>query len=131
MERIEIAALGGADNVVVNDLSTTGVQQVAIDLSGTPGSGVGDGAADSVTVNGTAASNQIQITGTGGSVSVAGLSAQVTLTGTEGANDSLTLTLLAATTPSMRRGSRPGNSRSRLMAAAAMTRSLAAPATTS
>ena len=33
MERIEIAALGGADNVVVNDLSTTGVQQVAIDLS--------------------------------------------------------------------------------------------------
>ncbi|HEY2424416.1 MAG TPA: calcium-binding protein [Pseudolabrys sp.] len=94
MERIEIAALGGADNVVVNDLSTTGVQQVAIDLSGTPGSGVGDGAADSVTVNGTAASNQIQITGTGGSVSVAGLSAQVTLAGTEGANDSLHINAL-------------------------------------
>jgi Ca2+-binding RTX toxin-like protein len=81
MERIQIAALGGADNVVVNDLSTTGVQQVAIDLSATPGSGVGDGAADSVTVNGTSAGDQIQVAGSGGSVSVTGLSAQVTLLG--------------------------------------------------
>jgi Ca2+-binding RTX toxin-like protein len=89
MERIEIAALGGADNFVVGDLSKTGVQQVAIDLSATPGSGVGDGAADSVTVNGTSAANQITVAGTGGSVSVTGLSAQVALTGTEGANDSL------------------------------------------
>ena len=70
------------------------MQQVAIDLSGTPGSGVGDGAADSVTVNGTAASNQITVAGTGGSVSVTGLSAQVTLTGTEGANDSLVVNAL-------------------------------------
>ena len=89
MERIQIAALGGADNIVVNDLSNTGVQQVAIDLSATPGSGTGDGAADSVTVNGTSASNQITVAGAGGSVSVTGLSAQVTLAGTEGANDSL------------------------------------------
>ena len=89
MERIQIAALGGSDNVVVNDLSKTGVQQVAIDLSGTPGSGVGDGAADSVTVNGTSAGEQITVVGAGGSVGVMGLSAQVTLTGTEGANDSL------------------------------------------
>ena len=61
MERIQIAALGGADNVVVNDLSNTGVQQVAIDLSATAGSGIGDGAADSVTVNGTSAGNQITV----------------------------------------------------------------------
>ena len=60
MERIQLAALGGADNFVINDLSKTDVQQIAIDLSATPGSGVGDGAADSVTVNGTAASNQIR-----------------------------------------------------------------------
>ena len=94
MERIQIAALGGADNFVVNDLSNTGVQQVAIDLSATPGSGIGDGAADSVTVNGTSASNQITVAGAGGSVSVTGLSAQVTLTGTEGANDSLHISAL-------------------------------------
>ena len=89
MERIQLAALGGADNFVINDLSKTDVQQIAIDLSATPGSGVGDGAADSVTVNGTSASNQITVAGSGGSVSVTGLSAQVTLAGTEGANDSL------------------------------------------
>ena len=94
MERIEIAALGGADNVVVNDLSKTGVQQVAIDLSATAGSGVGDGAADSVTVNGTSSGDQITVAGDGGSVSVTGLSAQVTLTGTEGANDSLHINTL-------------------------------------
>ena len=89
MERIQIAALGGADNFVINDLSATDVQQVAIDLSGTPGSGVGDGAADSITVNGTSASNQIMVAGSGGTVSVTGLSAQVTIAGAEGANNSL------------------------------------------
>jgi len=94
MERIQIAALGGADTFVVNDLSTTSVQQVAIDLSASAGSGVGDGAADSVTVNGTSAGNQIQVVGSGGSVGVLGLSAQVTLTGTEGANDSLHINAL-------------------------------------
>ncbi|MGA9034900.1 MAG: calcium-binding protein [Pseudolabrys sp.] len=94
MERIQLAALGGADNFVINDLSKTDVQQIAIDLSATPGSGVGDGAADSVTVNGTSASNQITVAGSNGSVSVTGLSAQVTLAGTEGANDSLHINAL-------------------------------------
>ena len=94
MERIQLAALGGADNFVINDLGKTDVQQIAIDLSATPGSGVGDGAADSVTVNGTSASNQITVAGSGGSVSVTGLSAQVTLAGTEGANDSLHINAL-------------------------------------
>ena len=37
--------LGGADNITVNDLTGTGVTQVAIDLSATPGGGQGDGAA--------------------------------------------------------------------------------------
>jgi Ca2+-binding RTX toxin-like protein len=95
VERIQIAALGGADNFVIDDMSKTDVQQIAIDLSATPGSGIGDGAADSVTVNGTSANNQIAITGTGGSVNVTGLPEQVTLTGTEGANDSLRVNGLA------------------------------------
>jgi Ca2+-binding RTX toxin-like protein len=94
MERIQIAALGGADNFVVNDLSKTGVQQVAIDLSSPAGSGTGDGAADSVTLNGASADEQITVVGAGGSVGVTGLSEQVTLTGTEGANDSLRINAL-------------------------------------
>jgi len=54
VEQVNIAALGGADNLTVNDLSGTDVTDVAIDLAGTPGSGVGDGQADTVIVNGTA-----------------------------------------------------------------------------
>ena len=68
IERIQVAALGGADNIVINDLSKTGVQQVAIDLSAPARQRTGDGAADSVTVNGTSASDQNQVAGAGGSV---------------------------------------------------------------
>jgi Ca2+-binding RTX toxin-like protein len=91
VERIDFHALGGADNITVNDLTGTGVTQVAIDLSGTPGSGQGDGAADSVTVNGTAGGDSISVATSGASVVVKGLSAQVTIAGAEGANDSLVI----------------------------------------
>ena len=49
VEHINIAALGGADNITVQDLTHTSVTQVNIDLSAPAGSGVGDGAADTVT----------------------------------------------------------------------------------
>src|SRR6185369_11252584 len=42
IEHIQLTTLGGADVVTVNDLSGTGVTQVAIDLSATPGTGQGD-----------------------------------------------------------------------------------------
>ncbi|MGC2316996.1 MAG: calcium-binding protein [Bradyrhizobium sp.] len=89
IEHIDFNALGGADNINVGDLTGTGVTQVAIDLESTPRSGVGDGAADTVTVNGTPGSDNIQVAGAGGSVTVAGLPATVTLAGAEGANDQL------------------------------------------
>jgi Ca2+-binding RTX toxin-like protein len=94
IEHIDFNALGGADNITVGDLTGTGVTQVAIDLAGVPGSNVGDGAADSVTVNGTNGSDTIHVTGTGGSVSVTGLAASVTLAGAEGANDQLIIDAL-------------------------------------
>ena len=53
IEEIDFNALGGADNITVNDLTGTGVKQVAIDLGGIPGGSVGDGLADVVTLNGT------------------------------------------------------------------------------
>jgi Ca2+-binding RTX toxin-like protein len=89
IEHIDFNALGGADNITVGDLTGTGVTQVAIDLASPSGSGTGDGAADTVTVNGTSGSNNIQVSGTGGSVTVAGLPATVTFAGSEGANDKL------------------------------------------
>ena len=91
VERIAITARGGADNIVVNDLSKTDVQQVAIDLAGTPGSGVGDGQADTVTVTGIAGSNHISVVNNNGSIVVTGLPAQVTIDGAEAANDTLAI----------------------------------------
>src|SRR5215470_5894737 len=90
IENIQFTARGGADNVTVGDLSGTGVTQVAVDLAGTPGTGQGDGATDTVTVNGTGKDDNIQVTGAGTSVAVNGLAEQVNLTGAE-AGDLLTI----------------------------------------
>ncbi len=90
MEQVNIAALGGADTITIGDLTKTSITQVNIDLSATPGSGVGDAQADNVTVNGTGGNDQIQIVGSLKSVTVSGLAAQVTLIGPE-TGDTLTV----------------------------------------
>ncbi len=89
VETIQFNALGGADNIVVNDLSGTDAKLVNIDLSSPAGSGTGDGAADTVTVDGTAGTDHITVAGDATSIVVQGLSAQVTIKGAEGSNDSL------------------------------------------
>jgi Ca2+-binding RTX toxin-like protein len=89
VETIEFNALGGADNVTIGDLTGTGVKNVNIDLASPPGSGIGDGAADMVTAEGTAANDHITITGAGTAVSVTGSPATVNINGAEGANDRL------------------------------------------
>jgi Ca2+-binding RTX toxin-like protein len=89
VENIEFNALGGADTITVNDLTGTDVKQVNLDLSATAGSGQGDGAADTVNVNGTAGADSITVASSGASVVVNGLAAKVTIAGAEGANDSL------------------------------------------
>ncbi len=94
VEQVNVVALGGADTITVNDLSRTGVTGVNLDLAGTPGSGTGDGQADTVIVNGTAHSDTIQITGSGTSYTVAGLPATVAVQGSEGANDQLVVNAL-------------------------------------
>ena len=91
VENVRITAAGGADTITVNDLTGTAVTQVALDLSAPAGSGQGDGAADTVNVNGTAGDDQIHIVSKGSSVVVNGLAAQVTVTGAEPGNDSLTI----------------------------------------
>jgi Ca2+-binding RTX toxin-like protein len=106
VEHIQLNALGGADNIVVNDLSGTGVTQVAIDLASPPGSGAGDGAADTVTVNATKYDDVITVQGQGGLLTVAGLSEVVTISGSEATdalvvaggagNDTLSAALLPA-----------------------------------
>jgi Ca2+-binding RTX toxin-like protein len=89
IEHIQLATLGGADNVTVEDLTGTDAKQVAIDLSATPGSGQGDAVADTVNVNGTAGDDRISVNSSGSSVVVNGLAAQVTVNGFDAGIDSL------------------------------------------
>jgi Ca2+-binding RTX toxin-like protein len=91
IENILVNALGGADNITVGDLTGTGVTQVGIDLSATPGSGQGDGQADTVTVNGTAGDDRVSIASSGAFVLVNGLPEQVFVAGAEGGNDQLVM----------------------------------------
>ena len=63
VERIDVHALGGTDNVVVNDVTGTDLQAVGVlvDLAGTLGGSVGDGQVDTVTANGTAGNDAIRL----------------------------------------------------------------------
>jgi Ca2+-binding RTX toxin-like protein len=80
VEGIKFEALGGADHIVINDMSGTDLvgAGVAVDLEGAIGSGVGDGAVDSVTVNDTPGNDAITVnTISNGAISVSGTSASV------------------------------------------------------
>ena len=79
VEQVDVHALGGADTIVVNDLTGTDLPLagVKIDLEGVRGSGVADGALDSVTVNGGAGNETINVTPFNGGVLVSGTPAAV------------------------------------------------------
>ncbi|HEY1290900.1 MAG TPA: calcium-binding protein, partial [Burkholderiales bacterium] len=87
VERIAFNALGGADNIAVNDLSGTDVTEVDVNLA--QAGGGGDGAQDNVTVNATGGDDVIVLAGDVAGISVLGLAAQVNVTGAEGALDKL------------------------------------------
>ncbi len=87
VERIDHRLLGGADDVVVGDLSPTDVKAVDDDLGS-------DGAADRVTVRATSAGDVATVSGSAGAAAVEGLPARVTLTGAEPGNDALRVDLL-------------------------------------
>jgi Ca2+-binding RTX toxin-like protein len=93
VEAIDFRALGGADRVVVNDLSGTDLVELNLDLTAT--GGAGDAAADNVVVNGTSGDDVGLIAGDASGVAVAGLAARVNIVGAEAANDRLTANALA------------------------------------
>src|SRR5688500_2941191 len=92
VEAIDLRALGGAGNVVVGDLSGTGMTDIGLDLPGPDGGGAGP--ADSVTVNGTQGADVFGAAGDAGGVNVFGLQARVNIFSPEQANDRLTLNAL-------------------------------------
>lgn len=92
VERINFAALGGADQITIGDLSGTDVAGINLNLQGSAGGG--DGAADVVAVAGTTAADNIQVLASAGTVAVVGLKARVNISGAEGANDRLVINAL-------------------------------------
>jgi Ca2+-binding RTX toxin-like protein len=92
VELITATMLGGADKLVVNDLSGTGVVNVTADLNVLGGD---DGSADNVIVFATGGDDVATITGAGTSVQVENLSALVSVSGGVPANDRLTISALA------------------------------------
>jgi Ca2+-binding RTX toxin-like protein len=93
VERIDFNALGGADTIVVNDLSGTDVTEVNLSLKATGGGG--DAQPDNVIVNGTYGDDAIFAFGDASGTSVLGLTAQINIVGAEPANDRLTINALA------------------------------------
>jgi Ca2+-binding RTX toxin-like protein len=90
VERIEVAPLGAADTITVNDMTGADVKEVAINLAG-PGTTLGDSQPDQVLVNGTAGDDAITIDRSHGAIRVSGLAATTTITHAEGALDQLTV----------------------------------------
>ena len=94
VEGIDLNTLGGADTITINDLTSTDLTSLNVDLASPAGSGVGDGSADALIVNGTDGVDFLTVTGDASGVSVVGLSAQVNITGGETASDKLTINTL-------------------------------------
>jgi len=93
VESIVAKTFGGADNVVVNDLSGTDVTNVASDLAIVGGGD--DAAADNVIVNGTNGDDVATVSGSGTNAQVSGLPALVSVSGASAATDRLTVNALA------------------------------------
>ena len=89
VEQVGVRVLGGADRLVVTDLSGTDVVGVAADLAGLGGGE--DGVADDVVVNATAGDDFVSVAGAAGTAQVSGLAAAVSVSGAGATSDRLTV----------------------------------------
>jgi Ca2+-binding RTX toxin-like protein len=90
-ETIEFNALGGADRIVVNDMSGTDLTEVTINLAANLAAGGGDGQADTIVINATNGDDIIIVAGDGTEVSIFGLATAITITGFEADNDRIVI----------------------------------------
>jgi Ca2+-binding RTX toxin-like protein len=91
VERLELNALGGADTIAVNDLASTDLRQVALNLAN---NGTGDGQVDTIALNGTAGNDSITAGSSSNGIAIGGLAANVTIVGAD-TTDTLTINGLA------------------------------------
>lgn len=95
VESFDFNALGGADNIVVNDMSGTDLERVNINLAGALGGNAGDGAADTITLQATNGDDAVTISLVNGNLVVDGLASQVVISNFEGNLDRLVINGLA------------------------------------
>ena len=88
VEAIDVAALGGADVIAVEDVDGTDLTLVNVDV------GTSDGQPDEIEVDGTDDDDVALIVGDASAVSVLGLAARVEITGAEDPTDQLTVSAL-------------------------------------
>ncbi len=91
VETIDFNAAGGADNIVVGDMSGTDLERVNIDLAAVIGGSAGDGQSDRVTINATNGDDTISIALVNGDLVVSGLAAQVVISNFEADRDQLVI----------------------------------------
>jgi Ca2+-binding RTX toxin-like protein len=91
VESIDFNALGGADNIVIGDLSGTDATEININLT----EAANVSGADTITINATNGDDVVLVVGDNGSVSILGLAAQVNITGFDAANDRIVINTLA------------------------------------
>jgi Ca2+-binding RTX toxin-like protein len=89
VESIVVKLLGGADNLVVNDVSGTDLTSVVTDAGGA------DGQFDNIIANATNGDDVATVTGTGPNVQVNGLPARISVTGVAANSDRVTVNALA------------------------------------
>jgi Ca2+-binding RTX toxin-like protein len=90
VEAIDFVARGGNDLIVVNDLSSTQLVELNLNLAGST-TGVPDAVIDSVFVNGTANADTVQVFGDATEVSVVGLTTEVHIATPDSGVDWLTV----------------------------------------
>ena len=95
VERIDFNALGGADTIVVNDLSRHRRRPRSTSTWRRRRRRAGDAQPDNVIVHGTNGDDVVLVVGDASGAAVLGLAAQVNITGAEAANDRLTVNALA------------------------------------
>ena len=95
VETVDLHELGGTDTITVDSLLGTDVTRVDADLAGTLGGSAGDGAADTVVVNGTDLADTVPVTASGGVVKAVNGPTSVFVSNAEPANDVLQVNTLA------------------------------------
>ena len=93
VEKIVAKTFGGADNLVVNDVSGTDLVDVAADLAAVGGGD--DAQPDNVITHGTNGDDVVSVVGAGPNAAVSGLPARVTASGAIAGSDRLTVNALA------------------------------------